>query len=204
MSLLFIDVETSGLLKRDIPLDSNEQPWCCHIAAELCDDAGRQLASLNTPVRAHGRAISTAASNIHGVTSTMAGRTGVSELAALGVLCGRESLASQARYVIGHGISFDRDIVTSTLARLGRDAISWVRPGLQFICTMTAAAPFCRIESRHESGGYKWPSLDEACGMLLGMAPRSGPHNAWDDLQRAKSLFFHLRSSGAFEMSEAG
>jgi hypothetical protein len=127
--LLFVDTETSGLFKKNLPLDSDQQPWVVSLAAELCDDVGRQIASINTGIRANGRKITEDARAVHGVSSALAGRTGVSELAALGVLCGRESLASQARYVIGHGVSFDRDVITSVLARNKRDATTWVRPG---------------------------------------------------------------------------
>ncbi|MDB5584842.1 MAG: hypothetical protein JWR80_10018 [Bradyrhizobium sp.] len=201
--LLFIDVETSGLIKRNVPLDSDQQPWVISLAAELTDDSGRQLACINTGIRAGGRKITPGAQQVHGVSSAQASRSGVSELAALGVLCGRESFASQARYVIGHGVSFDRDIITSVLARNGRDATTWVRPGLQFVDTMLASTPFCKIPSDHEAGSYKWPSLDQACELLLNEPPRTGPHNAFDDLQRCKLLFFWLRSRGALEIGEA-
>lgn len=202
MTLLFVDCETSGLFKKNLPMDSDQQPWVISLAAELCDDQGRQLASINTGIRANGRKITDGAQKVHGVSSALAGRTGVSELAALGVLCGRESLASQARYVVGHGVSFDRDVITSVLARNGRDATTWVRPGLTFQDTMTAATAFCKLPSDLDDGSYKWASLDEACEILLSEPPRTGPHNAWDDLQRCKLLFFWLRSRGAFETEE--
>lgn len=203
MSLLFIDTETSGLFKKNLPMDSDQQPWCISLAAELCDDVGRQIACINTGIRANGRKITDGAQKVHGVSSATAGRTGVSELAALGVLCGRESFASQARYVIGHGVSFDRDIITSVLARNGRDATTWVRPGLTFVDTMLASTPFCKIATDRDDGGFKWPTLDEACELLLNEPPRTGPHNAFDDLQRCKLLFFWLRSRGALDMGEA-
>jgi hypothetical protein len=200
---LFVDTETSGLIKRSLPLESPEQPWIVSLAAQLTDDSGRELASINTRIRANGRTIEDGARAVHGVSSALAGRTGVSELAALGVLCGRESFASQARYVIGHGLSFDRDVVTSVLARHGRDATTWTRPGIEFIDTMTAAASFCKIASDRPDGSYKWPSLSEACELLLNEPPISGPHDAWQDVMSCKLLFFWLRSHGAFEAREA-
>lgn len=203
MSILFLDLETSGLIKKGLPLDSPEQPWCVSLAAELSDSEGNPLALLSTGIRANGRKIADDARKVHGISSAISGRTGVSELAALGVLCGRESLASQALYAVGHGISFDRDVVISLLARHGRDATSWTRPGLQFVDTMTAAAPFCRLPSDHESGGFKWPTLDECCAILLGEPERTGHHNALDDLQRTKRVFFWLRAHNAFEMEAA-
>lgn len=203
MTLLFLDTESSGLMKRNLPMDSAEQPWIVSLAAELCTDSGAQIACINTGIRANGRKITDGAQRVHGISSAMAGRIGVSELAALGVLCGRESLASQARYVVGHGVSFDRDIITSVLARHGRDAQSWIRPGLCFIDTMLTATPFCKLPSDRDDGAYKWPTLDEACAALLDEAPRTGAHDAMDDLQRCKRLFFHLRARGAFDTAEA-
>lgn len=200
---LFVDTETSGLLQQSLPLASPEQPWIVSLAAELTDAKGDQLAILYTPIRANGRSISDSARYVHGISSALAGRSGVSELAALGVLCGRESFASQARYCIGHGVSFDRDVVRCVLARHGREATTWVRPGLEFVDTLLAAAPFCQIPSPHERGGYKWPSLDEACEILLKDSPRIGKHNPLDDLIRTKRLYWWLRERNAFDVAEA-
>jgi len=203
MTLLFVDTETSGLFKKNLPMDSDQQPWVVSLAAELTDDKGRQIASISTGIRANGRKITEGAQRVHGVSSALAGRTGVSELAALGVLCGRESLASQARFCIGHGIRFDRDVITSVLARNGRDATTWIRPGIEFRDTMTTAAPFCRIPSDHESGGYRWPKLREALSILLGEEMQTGIHDAWSDLQGAKRLYFWLLERGAYEAEAA-
>lgn len=200
---LFIDCETSGLLKKNLPLDDPSQPWVVSLAAQLCDNSGNELAAIRTGIRAGDRKVSDGAKKVHGISSQLASRTGVSELAALGVLCGRESLASQARYVVGHGLDFDRDVINSVLARNGRDAKTWTRPGLQFVDTMTAATPFCKLTSEHESGSYRWPSLDDACRILLGEEPRAGVHDAWDDLRRCRSLFFWLRERGAFDLEAA-
>lgn len=203
MTLLFINCQTSGLFKKGLALDDPNQPWVCSIAAELTNDSGDQLAAIRTGIRAGDRKVTEGAQKVHGISSQLASRTGVSELSALGVLCGRESFASQARYVVGHGLQFDKDVITSVLARNGRDAKTWVRAGLQFIDTMTAAAPFCKLKSEHESGAYRWPNLDEACKVLLGEEPRAGVHDAWNDLHRCKALFFHLRERGAFDLEEA-
>lgn len=201
--LLFVDVETSGLIKRGLPLESPEQPWIVSIAAQLVDAAGNELASLNTRIRAAGRSIAEDAKAVHGISAREAGRGGVAEKSALRLLCGSQSLASQARFVIGHGLQFDKDVITGSLMRNGWDASVWLRPGLTFIDTMLAAAPFCKLPSDHENGGYRWPSLDDACRILLGQEPRAGHHTAMDDLRRTRDLFFWLRERGAFEMDKA-
>lgn len=204
MTHLYLDCETSGLLKRSAPIESAEQPFIVSIAAELCRDDGTRIAGIDTAIRApEGRKITAGAQSVHGVSSAQAARSGVSELAALGVICGRESFVSQARYVIGHGIEFDRQIITATMARLGREPTAWLRPGLCFLDTMLAATPFCKLAGEHESGGYKWPSLDEACQILLTEEPRAGHHDALDDIQRTKRLYFWLRDRRAFDLPEA-
>jgi hypothetical protein len=203
MTLLFLDTETSGLPRKDRPADAPEQPWVCFLAADLSDQHGNTLALLSTAIRANGRHIGAGATRIHGVTTAQAGRTGISELAALAVLCGRESLASQAQYLVGHGISFDRDVIVSVLAKNGREAATLCRPGLTMIDTMTAAAPFCQLPTDHDSNSYRWPKLKEACAILLGETVQEGPHDAFEDLRSTKRLFFWLRSHNAFEMEAA-
>lgn len=203
MALLFLDSETSGLIKRDLPLESPEQPWLVSIAAQLCDNEGRELAGFRTRIRANGRTIPEAAKAVHGISSRDAGKGGVAEKSALRLLCGHESFVSQARYVVGHGVSFDKDVITGSILRNGWDAGVWTRPGVTFVDTMIAAAPFCKLPSEHESAGYKWPSLDQACEILLNEPPRVGPHDAWTDLARCKLLFFWLRQHGGFEMESA-
>lgn len=199
--LMFLDLESSGLIKRDLPLGAPEQPWIVGIACELTDLNGTHIASIDTAIRANGRSISDGARRVHGVTSAHASRSGISEIAALGVLCGKESFASQAKQIIGHNAAFDCQVIESVLLQNGREASALKRPGLTIVDTMLAATPFCKIPSEHESGGYKFASLDEACQILLCEPPRQGHHTAWEDLQRAKRLYFLLRERGAFEVA---
>lgn len=200
---LFLKTHASGALQKGLPLDAPEQPWICFLAAQLCDKDGNELASINTGIRSDGRGISEAATALHGISTRRSACTGVKEKAVLSVLCGRDSLVSQARYVIGHGLQ--RDIITGVILRNNWDASVWTRQGVEIQCTQLAAAPFCKIKSEDDSGGYRMPSLDEACQFLL-FGEESLPglrRSAWDDLRRCKSLFFWLRERGAFDLAEA-
>jgi len=84
---------------------------------------------------------------------------------------------------------------------------AWERPGLEFVSTMEAATPFCRLPATHpngvENGSYKWPSLDECARILLNEPSRTGHHNAWGDVQRCKRLYHWLRDQRAFERAAA-
>lgn len=196
--LLFIDTETSDLLKKDLPLSDPSQPWACAIAADLCDDDGTTRDFLHTRIRSEGRMIRAGAKAVHGISSSDAGRDGVSETAALGVLIG---FAAQVSVVIGHGVSFDRQVIEGLLIRRGKDTRMWMRAGLCFVDTMLAATPVCRLphDPPSASGQFKWPSLDSACEAILHELPRSGYHSAWDDCQRTKRLYFALRELRVLE-----
>ncbi|HWL06769.1 MAG TPA: hypothetical protein VNQ99_17835 [Xanthobacteraceae bacterium] len=231
MNLLFIDIESS-----DLPRPGATQPWIVQVAAELEYGDGSPSEMMCFRIRADGRTIRPGAQNVHGISTGMAGRSGINEGLVLSNLCG---LAAVADAVVHHGKDFDRDMVASALTRLPERETAigaldwlatikscetgeamgrvlrafvndsrmleqaWLRPGLEFVSTMDAATPFCRLPGTHESGGYKWPSLDEACEQLLEMEPRAGHHNAWDDVQRCKRLYHWLRDQRAFERAAA-
>lgn len=196
--LLFLDCETSGLLRRELPLEDPAQPWCVSIAAELCDGDGNALDFFSTRVRSEGRKVRDAASAIHGVTSRQADKAGVNEIVALGMLSG---FAAQALYAVGHGVEFDRKVIEGVLLRKGKDPRLLTRPGLEWRDSMLAATPFCKIVPNppRDDGGHKWASLDEASEILLGEPRREGPHTGWDDIQRTKRLYFWLLAHNAFE-----
>lgn len=176
----------------------SQYPWPVHIGAALFDEAGHDLALFSSGIRADGRAITSEAAKVHGITTQQAGRSGVPEIVALSAVC---HLASQARYLIGFNIEFDRDVLVAAILRHNQDPRRLLRPGLLIIDVMKPAAAFCKLAS--ESGSYRWPSLDEACALLIGEPARTGHHSAWDDLQRTKRLYLWLRDRGAFETAEA-
>jgi hypothetical protein len=197
---LFVDTETSDLLKKDRPLDDPQQPWIVSVAAELCDNQ-RPIDFFLRRVRADGRKIKAGAAATHGITSHRAATFGASEIVVLGML---SSFVADAQYVVGHGIvAFDKPIIEGVLMRKGKDARLFSRSGLEFFDTMIAAAPFCKIEPKpeREDGQYKWPSLDDACQILLGEEPRQGEHNAWDDMRKCQRLFWRLVELRAFEVA---
>lgn len=198
MMALLVDIETSDLLRADLPLSDPAQPWACAVAAELCREDGTAVDFISTRIKSEGRAIRAGAEAVHGVSTRMAARAGVSEVAALAILC---DFAAQADCLVGYGVPFDRKVVESLLLRRGKDARMWVRPGLQVVDLIPACTAICKLPSEHPSGGYKWPSLDEACERILRLLPRPGHHNAWDDLVRTKGLWMELRERGALEVA---
>lgn len=201
--LMFLDTETSSLPTLALPVGDTGQPWAVAVAAELTDIDGNSLASFYSRIRADGRKIREDAQKIHGISSLAAARSGIPEVVALGVLV---HFASQANYAIGHSVVFDKEVIEGLLIQRGKSKDLWSRPGLEWVCTMRAATPLCKIkpDKPRDDGQYKWPTLDQACiALIVGAVARSGHHNAWDDMKRAQALYFELRRRGVYEISGA-
>jgi DNA polymerase III epsilon subunit-like protein len=208
MSFLTIDLETSGLIRKDLPLSDPVQPWAVSIAADLADNDGNSLGFFSLLIKPDGRKIQANAEKVHGISSRDAEIWGIKENAPLVVL---QDLAGKAEFIVSFG-DFDKLVITSLFARMekalskpeGTYGRKWARPGLQFVDVQKPAAQaVCKLPSEFEDGDYKWPSLDEACSIILGEAPRDGAHTAWDDLQRTKRLYLALRDQGHFEKGTA-
>lgn len=200
-ALMFIDTETSGLIDRARPLSDPGQPWIVSIAAELAAEDGTPLAHFATQIRADGRKIKPGAEAVHGITNRDAGRGGVGEAAALGLLIGLINQVPAGGRVIGYGLAFDRDVVLGLLMRKSADKAiaSWSRPGLEWVDLIEPSSQFCRIPSEHVPDTYRWPSLDEAGEALCGLPRRVGHHGAFDDATRAKAVYLELVRRGAIE-----
>lgn len=194
---LSFDTETSGLPVAGIPKGHDQYPWPVQIGMELFDDDAATLGIFESQVRSDGRKMSAGAIAVHGITDRSASRDGISEIAMLAVASG---FAAQADYAIGFSVTFDIGVLESALMRLGKSTRMLVRPGLQIVDLKEPAAQACKIQSDHDSGTYRWPTLDKACEIILGEPPRTGKHRGLADAQRAKRLFFALRERGLIDI----
>jgi DNA polymerase III subunit alpha len=197
--IVALDLETSGLPAANAEIGSQQYPWAVSAACVLFNFDGRDLAIFGSRIRADGRTISPGAQAIHGISAREAGRSGIPEVIALGVVC---SYAAEARYIVGFNIDFDRKILESALIRLGKDPRKITRPGLQLVDLMKPAAAFCRLPSEHHSGGYKWPTLSDALQKIRNERPRTGQHDALRDAMAAKRLFLSLHHRKALDVTE--
>lgn len=189
MSILALDLETSSLIPENIAKGSDQFPWFVQIGCVLFDLQGKTLALFGSNVRADGRRVHDGAAAVHGITNAQAGRSGISEIAALAVASG---FAAQAKYITGYNVRFDLDVIESALIRLNKSTRMLVRAGLEVIDLIQPAAQVCKIPSTHDSGGYRWPKLDVASEVIRGERPRNGAHNALADARRSQRLFLSL------------
>jgi hypothetical protein len=219
MTHLFLSIATSGLPKETLEATSRQQPWIVRMCAQLATEDGTPIEQFSCGIRAGDRKIDADASNIHGITSAYAGRSGVDESFALSMVCGlklrakadgttrpdRPGFASNARFCICWDDRFVRVVIGGLFARLGEPADAWVRPGLQFVGLQELCAPWLRLPAMKgdDSGGYRKPSRDEVAASFFGRPVRPLPHRVDDNLVLEKLIFAELKARGALDIGEA-
>lgn len=194
--LLFLKVASSDLMNPNEPAGSAAQPWAVSIAAELTTMDGITRGMMLAPIRSDGRPIKAAATAKHGITARDAARAGVSEIAALGFLI---QLAMNPTHLIAWNVDFDRDVLVSVLAKLGKDSRMLVRSGLELIGVQDFAKAACKLPGG-DDGQFRRPTLDEAIFALMGEKRPDAPHSAWNDLTAMRAIFFVLRDRGLIQL----
>lgn len=189
-----IDVETTDLLRKGAALDDPSQPHIIQASALLCEEDGSIRSALRDAYVKPGDdwRITPGAARTHGITLQDARRWGQALAVVLGHVVG---LCANVRTIVAYG-SFDFDVVTSELLRMGKSTRSWDRPGLQKVDVMEAAT--VPADLVREDGTRKWPSLSEAVVTLLGRE-HEGAHSSWWDANATLELFLHLRARGFIE-----
>lgn len=120
----------------------------------------------------------------------------MSEIAALGFLI---QLAMNPTHLVSWSPTFDRDVLVSVLAKLGKDSRMLVRSGLELIGVQDFAKAACKLPGG-DDGQHRRPTLAEACDIILGEKRADGPHSAWDDLTAMRRVFFALRDRGVMAL----
>ncbi len=186
--ILFIDTETTGFVRRDLPREDASQPRVVQFAALVCDESGDLVAQHVSLVRLPDKfEIPENVSAIHGITTEQANTYGISEGMALSLL---DELVTSADLVVAHNIDFDCDVIGCMYARAGRKENAYgVAPRF---CTMKATIPICKLPGRY-GGDYKWPKLAEAHQHLFGYG-FGDAHDALADVLACKRIYFELKS----------
>jgi DNA polymerase III epsilon subunit-like protein len=185
---LFFDTETTGI-PRDYKApvsDLGNWPRLVQIAWLLIDDQQNEISSAEFIVRPEGFDIPAEAARIHGITTEMARRDGVSLHSALDEVT--EDIL-RASVLIAHNMQFDEKILGAELLRAGRQNVveAMVRR-----CTMQSATNYCQLPGRY---GYKWPTLQELHQRLFGEL-FEGAHHALVDVRACAKCFFELKRLG--------
>ena len=177
---LILDTETTGVTPRDRIVS---------ICWALYDSDGDELTTEHHIIYPDGFTIPPGAAAIHGITTDIARRRGVTLEDVLIQL--RDDIEHHwPKLYVGHNVSFDRPIVLNEYQRVAEEENLSTLP---IFCTMKSTTNICRLPSNR--GGYKWPKLEELHRHLFGR-PHASAHDAKGDVSATAKCFFELRRLG--------
>ena len=184
---LIFDTETTGLPKRwNAPLtDADNWPRCIQIAWQLHNAAGECIDHQDYLIQPKGFTIPYESEQVHGISTALATTEGI---ALAEVLEKFTEALGQATHVVGHNISFDRNIMGAEFHRvLGTDPLE----KCSFIDTCTEeTAALCELPGGR-GGKFKLPTLSELYGFLF-QSRFEEAHNATADVEATSRAFLEL------------
>ncbi len=191
--ICLVDVETSGLLRKDLSLDSSEQPSIVQIAAKTVDSKRRCVGQFSRIVRTEA-AIEEKAFQTHGISQEYSAQVGADLVIALAEL--KASVEGVSR-IVGHNVGFDYDVISSALSRAGAEGIWWRAKASKLYDTMESSSPILQIPGRFDD--WKFPTLAESVNYFaaktnalkwVGWEPS---HNAMDDVSACEFVYWSLQ-----------
>ena len=199
--LLFFDTETTGLPNDWNAPSSDVTNWprIVQISWIVSNVRGQIISKQNYIVKPEGFSIPTEVSQIHGITTERALEVGEK---LNNILDHFLRDLQQASYVIGHNISFDKNVVEAEIYRKGGEkhldeiVIEKYVDMLEnkpTICTMLSSTNYCRIP-RYDNG-YKWPKLSELYEKLF-YKELVDAHDSSVDIQATFDCFWKLVELG--------
>lgn len=189
---LFFDTETTGVPQNyNAPIsDLQNWPRLVQLSWILCDQQGNDIETGNDIVKPNGFIIPEAASNVHQITTIHTIVTGTDLSTVLNKFI---SVSKQAKYLVGHNVSFDINVVGAELLRIKSD---YSIANKASIDTMLKSINYCAIPSGLSYGDkYKWPKLQELHKKLFGYEFEDA-HDAMADIRATKKCFFEMKRIG--------
>lgn len=195
VSYLVVDTEGSGLFDYKLPADGPGQPRLAAITMLFCDADLKLTGEYHAYVKPEGWAMTEGATKVNGLTDEFLAANGVPVIQVLD--CWAHAILIEERTVIAHNAVHDLKQVRAELRRSGRpDLFEWTKN----ICTMRALTNVCKIPPRGGRGGYKWPSLSEAC--VFFHFDQFGDHSAKNDAMACYMLARKLAELGLLTEGE--
>ena len=192
--ILIYDTETTGLPRDwNAPIsDADNWPRLVQLAWQLHDKQGRLLSRGNFIVAPEGFTIPFNSTKIHGITTDRALADGVPLEK---VLADFMSDAARAKYVMGHNVGFDVNVVGAELLRLGQPAEPLT--GMSIIDSKEEGTDFCAIPGGR-GGKFKWPTLTELHQKLFDVG-FGDAHDAAYDVAATARCFFEMVRLGVID-----
>ncbi|MBT6699131.1 MAG: DNA polymerase III subunit alpha, partial [Flavobacteriales bacterium] len=195
---LIFDTETTGLPQNwKAPLtDFDNWPRMVQIAWQMHDEKGSLIDVKNFIIKPEGYDIPYNAEQIHGISTERAQKQGIDLKIVL------EEFATDvknSKFVVGHNVEFDNNIVGCEFLRLEMNNFLSDFPLLD---TMKESTEYCQI-SGGRGGGFKWPSLTQLHEKLFG-EDFDEAHNASADVEATARCFLELLRLDVISAKRAG
>ncbi|WP_162416304.1 DNA polymerase III subunit alpha [Cyclobacterium roseum] len=193
---LIFDTETTGLPRDyNAPIsDLANWPRLVQLAWQLHNEKGELISQQNFIVKPEGFTIPYNAEKIHGISTQRALKDG-HELGQ--VLKAFEKDLERCRYLVGHNIGFDINVVGAEMLRAKRPGNLLEKESLD---TKDLSTDFCAIPGG-KGGKYKWPTLLELHTKLFGQG-FGDAHDAAYDVDATAKCFFGLIKEGVLPPAE--
>ena len=193
---LIFDTETTGLPKKwNAPIsDSENWPRCVQLAWQLHDNNGKLISHQSSIIKPDGFDIPFESEKVHGISTVLANEIGEN---LNNVLEKFNSDLSKAKYIVGHNLKFDINIVGAEFFRLKIDN-SLNKKNILDTCT-EKTANLCQIQGGR--GKFKFPTLIELYKYLFNDDFQQA-HNASADVEATSRSFFELIRINNFNVND--
>ena len=184
---LIFDTETTGLPKRwKAPLsDSENWPRCIQIAWQIHDPKGSVISHEDHLISPDGFTIPFDSEQVHGISTALAQDQGSPLLEVLNKF---KLALNKVNFVVGHNVSFDRNIIGAEFLRSDLDD---ALEGKLIIDTCTEeTANLCKLPGGR-GGKFKLPTLGELYNFLFKQSFKEA-HNATADVEATSRIFLEL------------
>ena len=187
---IIFDTETTGLPRDyNAPMsDVDNWPRLVQIAWQLHDARGKLLSNHNYIIRPEGFTIPYNAEKVHGISTKRALAEGHDLKEILQVF--REDVI-QAKFLVGHNIGFDINVVGSEFLRA--ELVMPLESKAE-LDTKDISTDFCALPGG-KGGKFKWPTLTELHQKLFGVG-FDDAHDAAYDVDATARCFFGLITQG--------
>ena len=184
---LVFDTETTGLPKRwDAPLtDTDNWPRCVQIAWQFHDINGDCLLHEDYLIKPDDFDIPFDSEKIHGISTELAEKKGEP---LENVLNNFKSVLNKTKFICGHNVSFDINIIGAEFFRLGIENQFDQIPVIDTCTEQTAS--LCKLPGGR-GGKFKFPTLVEL-NYFLFKENFDDAHNATADVEATARCFFEL------------
>ena len=184
---LIFDTETTGLPKRwKAPLtDSENWPRCIQIAWQIHDIKGTLIRHEDYLISPDGFTIPFDSEKIHGISTALAENQGTPLVEVLNKF---HTALNEVEFVVGHNVSFDRNIMGAEYLRSGLEDV-FEQKAVIDTCTEETAR-LCQIKGGR-GGKFKLPTLSELYYFLF-QERFEDAHNATADVEATTRALFEL------------